>query len=67
MIFARSLMVVLATVAFAASPALAQKMDMKKIEASAAKAKNFPSGPIDFVCTTSPGSSVAAWCQNLAK
>ena len=65
--FTKKFMFILAAVAFAASPAMAQKMDMKKIEASAAKATNFPSGPIDFVCTTSPGSSVAAWCQNLAK
>ncbi len=53
--------------AVAVSPAQAQYMDMDAIKASAAKATDFPSGPIDFVCTTSPGSSVAAWCQNLAR
>ena len=53
--------------AMASVPAVAQYMDMEDIKASAAKAENFPSGPIDFVCTTSPGSSVAVWCQNLAR
>lgn len=57
----------LAVVAFTTVPATAQYMDMEDIKASAAKATDFPSGPIDFVCTTSPGSSVAAWCQNLAR
>jgi tripartite-type tricarboxylate transporter receptor subunit TctC len=56
-----------AMVVFANMPATAQQMDMEEIKASAAKAEDFPSGPIDFVCTTSPGSSVAAWCQNLAR
>ena len=57
----------LAVVAFATVPASAQYMERADIEASAAKAEGFPSGPIDFVCTTRPGSSVAAWCHNLAR
>jgi hypothetical protein len=36
-------------------PATAQHMDMDDIKASAEKATDFPSGPIDFVCTTRPG------------
>ncbi len=61
------LLTMLAAVAFVVTPAQAQYMEMKDIKASAAKAPNFPSGPIDFVCTTSPGSSVAVWCHNLAR
>ena len=57
----------LALAALASTPAAAQYMDRADIEASAAKAGDFPSGPIDFVCTTRPGSSVAVWCQNLAR
>ncbi len=30
-------------------------------------AQKFPSKPMELVCTTSPGSSVAVWCQLLAQ
>lgn len=63
----KGLMGAVALAAMASMPATAQHMDMEEIKASAAKAEDFPSGPIDFVCTTSPGSSVAVWCQNLAR
>lgn len=58
---------VLAVMAAAIAPAHAQYMDEDKIAASAAKAEGFPSGPMELICTTSPGSSVAVWCQNLAR
>jgi hypothetical protein len=67
MIRLNSVLAGLALAAIAVVPAHAQYMDENKIAASAAKATGFPSGPIDFVCTTSPGSSVAVWCQNLAR
>ena len=57
----------LAVVALAAPPAQAQYMEKVDIDASAAKATGYPSGPIEFICTTSPGSSVAVWCQLLAR
>jgi putative tricarboxylic transport membrane protein len=34
---------------------------------AAQAAKAFPSGPMELVCTTRPGSSVAVWCQILAQ
>jgi len=63
----KSLLGVAAAVAFTYTPAVAQHMEMADIEASAAKATDFPSGPMEFICTTSPGSSVAVWCQLLAR
>ncbi|MDH3287452.1 MAG: tripartite tricarboxylate transporter substrate binding protein [Betaproteobacteria bacterium] len=33
----------------------------------AAAAEKFPSRPMELICTTRPGSSVAVWCQVLAK
>jgi tripartite-type tricarboxylate transporter receptor subunit TctC len=32
-----------------------------------AVAQKFPSKPMELICTTSPGSSVAVWCQILAQ
>lgn len=32
-----------------------------------AMAQKFPSKPMELICTTRPGSSVAVWCQILAK
>ena len=32
-----------------------------------AMAQKFPSKPMELICTTSPGSSVAVWCQLLAQ
>jgi tripartite-type tricarboxylate transporter receptor subunit TctC len=34
---------------------------------AAVAAEKFPSKPMELICTTSPGSSVAVWCQVLAK
>lgn len=61
------LMGALAAATLMGTPAMAQHMDKEAIAASAAKAKGFPSGPMELICTTSPGSSVAVWCQNLAR
>lgn len=36
------------------------------LTATPAAAQKFPSGPIEIVCTTKPGSGAAAWCQMLA-
>jgi len=35
--------------------------------AQAQKAKDFPSGPMEWICTTRPASSVAIWCHIMAK
>lgn len=32
-----------------------------------AQAQGFPNGPIELVCTTSPGSGAAQWCQLVAE
>jgi tripartite-type tricarboxylate transporter receptor subunit TctC len=35
--------------------------------AEAQKAKDFPSQPMEWICTTRPASSVAVWCHVMAK
>ena len=35
--------------------------------AQAQKAKDFPSKPMEWICTTRPASSVAIWCHVMAK
>ena len=35
--------------------------------APAAKAQDFPTKPIELVCSTSPGSTAAMWCQLMAQ
>lgn len=40
---------------------------LASVPAGAQSAGDFPSKPMEMVCTTSPGSSVAAWCQILAQ
>ena len=52
MLISKRILVLAAVLVLWSAPALAMK---------------FPSKPMELVCTTSPGSSVAVWCQLLAQ